>query len=72
MSKIIQDVSKYDLSTLADKQLFRKHEMEFGLYSVRKTLMAQAEGEGVQSHNSACLRLCIQGFVWQRSTLRQE
>lgn len=65
MSKIIQAVSKYDLSTLTDKQLFR-------LYSMRKTLMAQAEGEGIQSCNSGRLRLCIRGFVWQRSTLRQE
>lgn len=46
MSKIVQDVLKYDLSMLTDKQLFRKHVMEFGLYSVRETLMAQTEREG--------------------------
>lgn len=63
MSKIVQDVLKYDLSMLTDKQLFRKHVMEFGLYSVRETPMAQTEREGVQSCNSECLRLCIQGFM---------
>lgn len=72
MSKIVQDVLKYDLSMLTDKQLFRKHVMEFGLYSVRETLMAQTEREGVQSCNSERLRLCTRGFMWQCSTLRQE
>lgn len=64
MSNIIQDVSKYDLSTLTDKQLFRKHVMEFGLYSMRETLMAQTERDRVQSCNSGCLRLCIRDFMW--------
>lgn len=63
MSKIVQDVLKYDLSMLTDKQLFRKHVMEFGLYSVREILMAQTEREGVQSRNTERLRLCIQGFM---------
>lgn len=72
MSKIIQDVSKYDFSMLTDKQLFRKHVMELGLYSMRETLTAQTEREGAQSRNSERLTLRIQGFVWQHSTLRQE
>lgn len=68
MSKIVQDVLKYDLSMLTDKQLFRKHVMEFGLYSVRETPMAQTEREGVQSRNTERLS-CAYGALCDSTAL---